>query len=56
MNNVLINNDTEFNNILNNIKDLVINSRNRVYSTTNTETLNLYWNILKIIMEIQQGD
>lgn len=56
MNNVLINNDTEFNSIFNNIKDLVINSRNRVYSTINTEMLNLYWNIGKIIMEIQQGD
>lgn len=42
MNNMLINNDTEFNSIFNNIKDLVINSRNKVYSTTNTEMLNLY--------------
>ena len=32
------------------------NSRNRVYATVNTEMLNLYWNIGKIIMEIQQGD
>ena len=38
------------------IKDLGINSRNRVYATVNTEMLNLYWNIGKIIMEIQQGD
>ena len=38
------------------IRDLVINSRNRVYSAVNTEMLNLYWNIGKIIMEIQQGD
>lgn len=42
MNNMLINNDTEFNSIFNNIKDLVINSRNKVYSTINTEMLNLY--------------
>ena len=35
---------------------LVINSRNRVYTTVNTEMLNLYWNIGKAIMEIQQGD
>ena len=34
----------------------VINSRNKVYSTINTEMLNLYWNIGKMIMEIQQGD
>ena len=56
MNNTLTNNDIEFNSIFNNIKDLVINSRNKVYSTINTEMLNLYWNIGKIIMEIQQGD
>lgn len=55
-NNELINNDYEINNIFDNIKELVINSRNRVYSTVNTEMLNLYWNIGKAIMEIQQGD
>ena len=38
------------------IRDLINNSRNRVYSTVNTEMLNLYWNIGKIIMEIQQGN
>lgn len=38
------------------IRDLVNNSRNRVYSTVNVEMLNLYWNIGKIIMEIQQGN
>lgn len=56
MNKALINNDNEINNIFNNIKELVINSRNRVYATVNTEMLNLYWNIRKSIMEIQQGD
>ena len=56
MNNKLINNDYEINNIFDNIKELVINSRNRVYATVNTEMLNLYWNIGKAIMEIQQGD
>ena len=35
---------------------MIINSRNRVYTTVNTEMLNLYWNIGKAIMEIQQGD
>ena len=53
MNNELINNNYEINDIFDNIKELVINSRNRVYSTVNTEMLNLYWNIGKIIMEIQ---
>ena len=54
MSSKLINN--EINNIFDNIKELVINSRNRVYNTVNTEMLNLYWNIEKAIMEIQQGD
>ena len=56
MNNELINSDNEINNIFDNIKELVINSRNRVYATVNTEMLSLYWNIGKAIMEIQQGD
>lgn len=38
------------------IKNLVINSRNRVYAAVNTEMLNLYWNIGKVIMDIQQGN
>ena len=48
--------DNEINNIFNSIKGLVINSRERVYSTVNTEMLKLYWNIGKTIMEIQQGN
>lgn len=56
MSNELINNDNEINNIFNNIKDLVINSRSKVFRTVNTEMLSLYWNIGKAIMEIQQGD
>ena len=48
--------NNEINNIFDNIKELVINSRNKVYNTVNTEMLNLYWNIGKAIMEIQQGD
>ena len=48
--------ENEINSIYGNIKELVVNSRNRVYSAVNTEMLNLYWNIGKIIMEIQQGD
>lgn len=38
------------------IKKLVNNSRERVYASVNTEMLNLYWNIGKIIMQIQQGN
>lgn len=55
MNNELINNN-EINNMFDNIKELIINSRNKVYQTVNTEMLGLYWNIGKAIMEIQQGD
>ena len=51
-NNELINSDNEINNIFDNIKELVINSKNRVYATVNTEMINLYWNIGKAIMEI----
>ena len=43
-------------NIFDSIKDMVISSRNKVYSAVNTEMLTLYWNIGKAIMEIQQGD
>ena len=56
MDNKLINNENEINDIFDNIKELVISSRNRVYTTVNTEMPNLYWNIGKAIMEIQQGD
>ena len=45
MDNKLINNENEINDIFDNIKELVISSRNRVYTTVNTEMLNLYWNI-----------
>lgn len=54
MENNLINEN--INSIFEEIRDLINNSRNRVYSAVNTEMLNLYWNIGKIIMEIQQGD
>lgn len=38
------------------IRNLINDSRNKVYNTVNTEMLKLYWNIGKIIMEIQQGN
>ncbi len=55
MNNELVQNN-EINDMFDNIKELIVNSRNRVYQTVNTEMLSLYWNIGKAIMEIQQGD
>ena len=48
--------DENINPIFEEIKDLINASRNRVYSVVNTEMLSLYWNIGKIIMEIQQGN
>ena len=56
MDNKLIDNNYNIDSLFDNIKDMVINSRNRVYSAVNTEMLNLYWNIGKTIMEIQKGD
>ncbi len=56
MNSKLIDDNIQFNTIFNNIKELVVNSRNKVYTTVNIEMLKLYWNIGKIIMGIQQGD
>lgn len=49
-------NNEEISPIFEEIKELISSSRNKVYSTVNTEMLNLYWNIGKIIMEIQEGD
>ena len=48
--------DENINPIFEEIRNLINTSRNRVYSAVNTEMLNLYWNIGKIIIEIQQGD
>ena len=56
MNNCFVEEDKQIDSVFDNIKELVISSRNKVYSTVNTEMLHLYWNIGKIIMEIQQGD
>ena len=52
----LINYEKEIDSIFCNIKELVNNSRDRIYTTVNTEMLNLYWDIGKAIMEIQKGD
>lgn len=48
--------DENINPIFEKIKGVINNSRDRVYSAVNTEMLNLYWNIGKIIMEIQNGN
>lgn len=51
-----VKNEENVDSVFNTIKELVVNSRSRVYSVVNTEMLNLYWNIGKIIMMIQEGD
>ena len=56
MNKNLIEDEKEINSLFTDIKELIISCRNKVYTTVNTEMLNLYWNIGKAIMEIQQGD
>ena len=48
--------DENANPIFEEIKDLINSSRAKVYSVVNTEMINLYWNIGKIILEIQQGN
>ena len=42
MNNNIINYENKINNTFDDIKQLVINSRNKVYAAVNTEMLNLY--------------
>lgn len=56
MDNELIKNDSELNSIFDNIKNLIINSRNNIYNTVNAEMLHLHLDIGRIIMEIQQGN
>ena len=51
---IIDNNEVE--NLYNDIKSLVEESRNRVYKTVNTEMINLYWNIGKMIVEMQGGN
>ena len=44
---------SEVNELFSNIKELIEQSRNKVYKTVNTEMINLYWNIGKMIVEKQ---
>lgn len=52
-NNVVNENNSEI--VFKDIKALILNTRKKVYTQVNTEMLNLYWNIGKIIMNIQNG-
>lgn len=52
-----VRNDTEsLNQTFHDIKQFIIESKNKVYHTVNTEMLHLYWRIGKEIMKIQRGD
>lgn len=53
-NDLIIVNDVD--KIYNDIKILVEENRNRVYKTVNTEMINLYWNIDKMLVEMQDGN
>lgn len=53
-NEINIVNDKEINMLYENIKELVEQSRNRVYKTVNIEMINLYWTIGKLIVNIQE--
>ena len=49
-------NENEINSLYSNIKELIEQSRNRVYKTVNTEMIKLYWNIGRMIVEKQEGN
>lgn len=51
-----INDIESLNQTFRDIKQFIIESKNKVYHTVNTEMLHLYWRIGKEIMKIQQGD
>ncbi|MDO4962492.1 MAG: PDDEXK nuclease domain-containing protein [bacterium] len=53
---IIIIDNTKVDNLYNDIKLLVEESRNRVYKTVNTEMINLYWNIGKMIVDMQEGN
>ena len=53
--NELIKKEFEVNELFSSIKELVINSRSKVYRAVNQEMLNLYWNIGKMLSSIQRG-
>lgn len=46
-------NENEINILYTDIRNLIEQSKNRIYKTVNTEMINLYWNIGKMIVERQ---
>ena len=55
MNEITAIKDDEINKLYDEIKCLIDQSKNKIYKTVNTEMINLYWNIGKIIVEKQNG-
>ncbi len=56
MNKIVTIDDNEVNELFIDIKDLIEQGRNRVYKIVNTEMINLYWNIGKMIVDKQNGN
>ena len=48
-------NDEEINELYNDIKKLIDQSKNKIYKTINAEMINVYWNIGKMIVKKQNG-
>lgn len=55
-NEIIINEEIEVNELFYDIKSLIEQCRNRVYRAVNTEMINLYWNIGKMIVDMQEGN
>ena len=55
MNEITTIKDDDINKLYDDIKGLIDQSKNKIYKTVNTEMINLYWNIGKIIVEKQNG-
>ena len=55
MSNELISKDEITNELVNEIKDLIINARNKVAQQVNETLVDTYWNIGKVIVEKEQS-
>ena len=56
MKNNIVNKQDAFQSVYEEIKNLIDYSQKKVYTTINREMLYLYWNIGKIILQIQEGE
>ena len=53
---IKITDNLEVDNLYNDIRLLIEESRNKVYKTVNIEMITLHWNIGKMIVEMQGGN